>query len=49
MEHYTCVICQKKCFGYGNNPVPLKPDGKCCDKCNIQVVIARIMQTKIKK
>lgn len=41
-----CCICKKEFDGYGNNPIPIKPDGKCCDDCNINVVIpARIMKT----
>ena len=39
-----CVICRKKYEGYGNNPVPYKREGKCCDKCNLEHVIpARIV------
>ena len=38
---YTCCICGKEFIGYGNNPAPVDndPDAKCCDKCNIEVVI----------
>lgn len=35
----TCCICGKEIRGYGNNPYPVKNYGKCCDKCNIEVVI----------
>ena len=42
---YKCVLCDKESEGHGNNPVPLCwTGGKCCDKCNEKVVIARIMQ-----
>ncbi len=39
---WRCVICRKMTFGYGNNAEPVKK-GRCCDWCNISVVIpARI-------
>lgn len=41
---YTCCICGKEFEGWGNNPWPVgKTTEKCCDKCNMEVVIpARI-------
>ena len=33
-----CILCDKKIIGYGNNASPVKT-GKCCDTCNIEVVI----------
>ncbi len=33
-----CSICGKEFEGYGNNPAPLKR-GKCCDDCNLNVVL----------
>lgn len=40
-----CCICGKKFEGYGNNPQPLWPEGRCCDECNSSLVIpARIEQ-----
>lgn len=40
--HYTCVLCDKKEEGYGNNAMPVKK-GQCCNECNIDVVLpARI-------
>lgn len=42
---YTCCICGDDFEGYGNNPVPYKESGKCCDACNRKFVIpARISQ-----
>lgn len=39
----TCCICGKKFTEYGNNPWPIRDDGRCCDKCNWTVVLpARI-------
>ena len=40
-----CVICGDTCeCEYGNNPAPVKDEGKCCNKCNANVVIpARMM------
>lgn len=42
---YTCCICGKESYGYGNNPDPVNTDfgTRCCDICNYGVVIpARI-------
>ena len=36
---YTCCICGKKAEGFGNNPQPIKDKGRCCDACNVEVVI----------
>lgn len=41
-EHYTCCICKKVFYGYGNNPYPLRERGRCCDLCNMQVIKARM-------
>ena len=44
---YTCCICLKRERGWGNNPYPVMENGKCCDKCNTHVILARLnrMQT----
>ncbi len=34
-----CCICGKKIKGYGNEAYPVKEGGRCCDECNIKVVI----------
>lgn len=48
-EKHICSICGKEYKGYGNNASPVK-DGKCCDKCNDEVVIpARIKNLVIKE
>jgi hypothetical protein len=36
-----CVICKERFKGFGNNAYPIK-EGKCCDKCNIDVIKARL-------
>lgn len=36
---FKCCICGKVVKGYGNNPAPVKEEGKCCDECNIEYVI----------
>ena len=42
-----CVICGEPIEGYGNNAEPVKK-GKCCDKCNQEVVIpARLKNLKL--
>tara|TARA_R110000868_G_scaffold340580_2_gene601252 strand:+ start:1551 stop:2237 length:687 start_codon:yes stop_codon:yes gene_type:complete len=49
IEKHLCCICSKPYGEYGNNPLPLcenimedYPDSRCCDECNVNVVIARI-------
>ena len=45
VEEHTCALCQKVYRGYGNNPAPLKVEGKVCDDCNASKVIpARLME-----
>ena len=44
MEKFTCCICGKEFEGWGNNPYPIKEDGRCCDECNNLVIIERIKQ-----
>lgn len=41
---FTCCICGDTISGqWGNNPWPIKPEGKCCDECNWQqVILARL-------
>jgi hypothetical protein len=47
---YTCCICNEDFSGFGNNPQPLKKRGRCCDRCNIEKVLAlRIYLDGIKK
>ena len=41
-KEHTCCICGKKFTGWGNNPYPIKNEGRCCDACNNKVVAARI-------
>ena len=42
-DEFNCVICEENSVGYGNNPQPIKDEGKCCDKCNFaKVVPARV-------
>ena len=43
-----CCICEKKIKGYGNNPFPLKNEGKCCDNCYKFVILARLSAYGIK-
>jgi DNA-directed RNA polymerase subunit RPC12/RpoP len=39
---FKCVLCDRKVWGYGNNPAPLATDGLCCEPCNLKVLLARI-------
>ena len=45
-----CCICNMPIIGYGNNPAPVKSEGRCCDDCNTtRVVPARLRQLGLKK
>ena len=46
-----CCICGQEIIdGFGNNPWPVKDKGKCCDLCNMSVVIkARLNMLNNKK
>lgn len=37
----TCSICGTEFEGWGNNPVPLRPEveDRCCDDCNTRWVV----------
>lgn len=35
----VCCICGATHYGYGNNPAPVKEEGRCCDACNWDYVI----------
>lgn len=49
-EYFKCCLCGKIVKGYGNNPRPLKDEGKCCDECNVKYVIpARIIELEKEK
>lgn len=37
-EKHICSICNKEYVGYGNNAQPVN-DGRCCDKCNLNIVL----------
>ena len=52
MEKHICCICGKEFEGWGNNPYPVvkDEDAKCCDTCNMAVVLpARITALKENK
>ena len=36
--HNICSICGKKYRGYGNNAEPVN-SGRCCNECNILIVL----------
>jgi hypothetical protein len=42
-----CCLCGGYYYHYGNNPAPLnKGKGRCCDDCNTNVILARMMVIK---
>jgi hypothetical protein len=46
---FVCCICGKECEGYGNNPYPLKNEGRCCDECNKKVIEERLKIEEIER
>lgn len=38
-KSFVCCLCKKESIGYGNNPAPVAQKGRCCDKCDREVVI----------
>ena len=46
-EEHICCICGKRFKGYGNNPDPIKKEGRCCDECNKKVIEERLMIKEI--
>ena len=38
MSH-ICIFCKTLKEGHGNNPFPIRENGKCCDECNQKYVI----------
>lgn len=46
-KEWKCCICGKTYTGWGNNPWPVKENGRCCDWCNeTEVIPARIFGLK---
>lgn len=39
-----CCICGEPIVGFGNNPDPVKKQGRCCDNCNTLYVIPARME-----
>ena len=39
MQKTRCVICGKEFYGMGNNPDPTSLIGRCCNKCNVNIVV----------
>ena len=47
MKPTVCCFCGQEFYGFGNNPWPANSDvnARCCDHCNMTVVLpARIKQ-----
>jgi hypothetical protein len=36
---FKCNLCKEDATGYGNNPAPVKNEGRCCDLCNFRTVL----------
>ena len=46
MAIIKCTICNASIKDFGHNPDPISKTGRCCDRCNNLVIIARINQLK---
>lgn len=44
-----CCICKKYYEGNATNPIPVKVRGRCCDTCNITLVIPLRIKKSTKK
>ncbi len=42
----TCVICEGRFTGHGHNAEPVRV-GRCCDECNIHVVLPERIDLKM--
>ena len=38
----NCCLCKGIFVRWGNNPYPLKEEGRCCDECNLDVIKKRL-------
>lgn len=47
-EKHICCICGEEFIGFGNNPYPIKEEGRCCDMCNMKVIEKRLEDLKNK-
>tara|TARA_Y100000004_G_scaffold25404_1_gene25628 strand:- start:2128 stop:2289 length:162 start_codon:yes stop_codon:yes gene_type:complete len=49
-ETLICVLCDEEItenehgWAGGNNPAPLASEGRCCDACNVHVIMARLTE-----
>ncbi|WP_299996577.1 hypothetical protein [uncultured Clostridium sp.] len=42
-KEFTCSICGKQFYGYGNNAQPIN-NGRCCNECNNNVVLPKRLE-----
>lgn len=43
-----CCICGKEIEGHGNNPIPIRKKGRCCNECDSKLVTAyRIIELDV--
>ncbi len=56
MSNEVCVICEEEIkadpvsgWAGGNNPFPVREEGRCCDNCNSLFVIPARMANIFKK
>jgi len=44
-----CCICGQQFHEFGNNPYPVKEEGRCCDACNHLVVVPARLAASLKQ
>ena len=42
----VCCICGAVFYGFGNDPAPVKEEGRCCNACNWEHVIPARKEAK---
>lgn len=46
---FLCDVCGEFTIGCGNSAEPVVKDGRCCDRCNKEVVIPKRLEELEKK
>lgn len=49
-KNEKCCICGQEINGMGNNPYPVRTEGRCCRSCNYTVVLPeRVRLSKMER
>lgn len=47
-KFYRCVFCHRSGKDFGYNPEPVKQEGRCCNDCNLKIIIPARLKMSIK-